>query len=135
MRSCRKVAGLAAMALLWFAAPALAATSEPYAYGGSAKTFEQHVARFRQSGEQFRIRGHCQSACTMFLSLPNVCIEPGAELLFHAGKHGFATAMMINSYNSRLRKYLREHHAMDTSAFHTISGRDMISRFGYRACR
>src|SRR5262245_15849695 len=114
MRACRKVAGLAAMALLCSAAPALAATSEPYAYGGSAKIFEQHVAKFRQSGEQFRITGHCQSACTMFLALPNVCIEPGAELLFHAGKHGFATTMMINSYNSRLRKYLREHHAMET---------------------
>jgi hypothetical protein len=135
MHACRKAAGVAAMALLWFAAPALAATSAPYAYGGSAKVFQQHVARFRQSGEQFRITGHCQSACTMFLALPNVCIEPGAELLFHAGGHEFATRLMINSYNTRLRHYLRAQHAMDSRAFHTISGRDMISRFGYRACR
>jgi hypothetical protein len=71
----------------------------------------------------------------MFLALPNVCIEPGAQLLFHAGKHEFATRLMINSYNARLRRHLRENHAMETSAFFTISGRDMISRFGYRACR
>jgi hypothetical protein len=134
MHACRKVAGLAATVLL-FAAPVPAATSTPYAYGGSAKKFAQDVARYRESGERFRIRGHCQSACTMFLSLPNVCIEPGAELLFHAGKHGFATTMMINSYNTRLRRYLREHRVMESPAFHTISGRDMISRFGYRACR
>jgi hypothetical protein len=134
MQACRKVAGLAAMALV-FAAPAPAATSTPYAYGGSAKKFAQDVARYRESGEQFRITGHCQSACTMFLSLPNVCIEPRAELLFHAAKHGFATTMMVNSYNTRLRKYLREHLVMESPAFHTISGRDMIRRFGYRACR
>jgi hypothetical protein len=135
VRACRTVAGVAAMALLCFAAPASAATSAPYAYGGSAKVFEQHVARFRQSGEPFRITGHCQSACTMFLALPNVCIEPGAELLFHAGGHEFATRLLINSYNTPLRRYLRAQHAMETRAFHAISGRDMISRFGYRACR
>lgn len=125
---------LGALIVCW-AAPALAATSTPYAHGGSVKKFAEDVARYRQSGEQFRITGRCQSACTMFLSLPNVCIEPGAKLLFHAGKHGFATTMMINSYNTPLRRYLREHHAMETSAFHAISGRDMISKFGYRACR
>jgi hypothetical protein len=135
MHACRKVAGLAAVVLLGLAAPALAATSAPYAYGGSANAFEQHVATFRQSGEPFRITGHCQSACTMFLSLPKVCIGPGAELLFHASRHEFATRLMLNSYNTRLRSYLRAHHAMETPAFHTVSGRDMISRFGYRACR
>jgi hypothetical protein len=117
------------------AVPALAATSTPYAYGGSTKRFAAIVARYRQSGEEFRITGHCQSACTMFLALPKVCIEPGAELLFHAGKHEFATELMISSYNTRLRKYLRQQHAMETPAFHTVSGRDMIRKFGYRACR
>ena len=89
-RAGRKTAGLAAMALC-LAAPALGATSTPYGNGGSAKAFEQVVAKYRQSGEQLRITGHCQSACTMFLALRNVCIEPNAELLFHAGKHEFAT--------------------------------------------
>jgi hypothetical protein len=134
MRSCWKLAGLAAAAL-WLPVPGLAATSTPYAYGGSAKKFEQDVARYRRSGEPFRITGHCQSACTMFLALPNVCIEPGAELLFHAGKHEFATRLMINSYNTKLRRYLRENHAMESSAFFMIAGRAMIGRFGYRACR
>ena len=43
------------------------------------------VQQYNASGERFRIDGHCQSACTMFLSIRNVCVTPGATLLFHAG--------------------------------------------------
>jgi hypothetical protein len=114
--------------------PVMAATSTPWSKGGSTKEFAVDVQRHRQSGELFRITGHCQSACTMFLALPNVCVEPSARLLFHAGKTPEGTRRMFNSYNSRLRSYLTANHAMETPAFHTISGRDMISRFGYRAC-
>jgi hypothetical protein len=116
------------------AAPVMAATSAPYAMGGRTKDFAQDVARFRQSGEPFRIVGHCQSACTMFLALPKVCIAPGAELLFHAGENAAATSRMFNAYNAKLKAYLTAQGAMQTPAFHTISGRDMIGRFGYRAC-
>ena len=115
--------------------PALAATSTPYAKGGRTVEFAQDVERYRRSGEQFRIVGHCQSACTMFLALPNVCIVPSARLLFHAGAQPIATQRMMNSYNSKLRAYLSARGAMDTPVFHTISGRDMISKFGYRRCR
>jgi hypothetical protein len=114
--------------------PALAATSTPYAMGGKTKDFAVDVQRYRQSGERFRITGHCQSACTMFLALRNVCIEPSARLLFHAGQTPDATQRMMNSYNAALRNYLAQRGAMDTAAFHTISGSDMIRRFGYRAC-
>jgi hypothetical protein len=129
--------------LAWFVAvsmavcsgmPALAATSTPYAKGGRTVEFAQDVEKYRRSGEQFRIVGHCQSACTMFLALPNVCIVPSARLLFHAGAQPIATQRMMNSYNAKLRAYLTAKGAMDTPVFHTISGRDMISKFGYRRC-
>ena len=42
---------------------------------------------------------------------------------------------MMNSYNSKLRAYLVANRAMETPAFHTISGSDMISKFGYKACK
>jgi hypothetical protein len=129
-----RIAVCAAVAIA-FAAPALAATSAPYAMGGSTRAFAADVQRYRQSGEQFRITGHCQSACTMFLSLRNVCIEPSARLLFHAGKTPAGTRRMFNSYNGRLKRYLTERHVMESPAFHAISGRQMIRRFGYRACR
>lgn len=71
----------------------------------------------------------------MFLAVRNVCIEPSARLLFHAGDNATATSRMMNSYNSKLRAYLVANRAMETPAFHTISGSDMISRFGYKACK
>jgi hypothetical protein len=110
------------------------ASSLPYAMGGSARKFAQERDRFARSGELFRIEGHCQSGCTMFLKLRNVCVEPTSELLFHAGANTFATKLLLGSYNSRLRRFLTANHYMDTPEFHTISGREMIRKFGYRQC-
>ena len=41
---------------------------------------------------------------------------------------------MLEAYNPRLRAYLTAGHYMDTLAFHTIPGADIIRRFGYREC-
>jgi hypothetical protein len=100
------------------------------------------IDQYNASGERFRIDGHCQSACTMFLSIRNVCVVPGATLLFHAGgsmQKGIInpsrTQQMLSTYNAALRQYVSDNHFMDTFEFHPISGRDIIKRFGYPACR
>ncbi len=109
---------------------------------GEMAFFDSVVAQYNASGERFRIDGHCQSACTTFLAIRNVCVTPGASLLFHSGGNmrtgrvnPSSTQHMLAAYNSALRQYVMDNHFMDTFAFHTISGRDMISRFGYPACR
>lgn len=78
----------------------------------------------------------------MFLRIRNVCIAPGAALAFHAGgsrRQGapdpYFTGQMTNAYKPALRRYLTSHRYMETFDFHTISGDDMIRRFGYRACQ
>jgi hypothetical protein len=100
------------------------------------------VQQYNASGERFRIDGHCQSACTMFLSIRNVCVTPGATLLFHAGGsmrtgtiNPVSTQQMLSTYNASLRQYVTDNHFMDTLAFHPISGSQIIKRFGYPACR
>jgi hypothetical protein len=100
------------------------------------------IQQYNASGERFRIDSHCQSACTMFLSIRNVCVAPGATLLFHAGgsmKKGIinpsTTQQMLSTYNAALQRYVTDHHFMETLEFHPISGSDIIKRFGYRACR
>ena len=126
--------------LLLMASPAVAAgSSKAYAKGGPFAPFEQIVAQYNASGEPFRIEGHCQSSCTMFLGIRNVCVERSARLLFHAGKaRGVmtpgATARMTTMYNSRLRAYLDAGGYMDTLALHTLSGAEIVSKFGYKAC-
>jgi hypothetical protein len=125
---------LAAALTLAALSPAIAETSARWSMGGNTREFAQYVELADASGKLFRITGHCQSACTMFLAVRNVCVEPSAELLFHAGQHPEGTARMLNAYNGRLRAYLMAHHAMETRQFHTISGHDIIHKFGYRAC-
>ena len=103
--------------------------------------FQSVIQQYNASGERFRIDGHCQSACTMFLSIRNVCIAPGATLLFHAGgtrRTGISpgyTQRMLGTYNAALQRYVTANHFMDTLDFHSISGSEIIKRFGYRACR
>jgi hypothetical protein len=104
--------------------------------------FQAVIAQYNASGERFRIDSHCQSACTMFLSIRNVCVTPNAKLLFHAGgnmKEGrinpARSQEMLVTYNSALRQFVNDNHYMDTFAFHTISGRDIITKFGYPACK
>jgi hypothetical protein len=146
MRGCSRNKGTIALlavfsciaATVW-GTPALAAGSSlPYGGGGRFAKFDPIVQQYHQSGELFRIQGHCQSSCTLFLAIRNVCIEPGATLLFHGG--GFpeisaaATEHMLSAYNSSLRAHLLEHHALETKAFFPVSGADMIRKFGYPRC-
>lgn len=117
-------------------------SSRPYSGGGRINAGEI-VKKYNQSGERFRIEGSCQSSCTMLLAIKNVCVDPSARLLFHAAlfpnEKGQKPppqrqAQMLNSYNAKLRNYLVSNHYVDTFDFHTISGRDIIDKFGYRAC-
>lgn len=112
------------------------------ARSGEMPRFDAVVQQYNASGERFRIDSHCQSACTIFLSIRNVCVTPNATLLFHSGgnpQNGHvnpaSTQHMLDAYNPALRQYVTDNHFMDTFAFHSISGRDIISKFGYPACR
>src|SRR5690348_15115055 len=101
--------------------PATAAgSSSGYGMGGKFSQFDPIVQKYNQSGEQFRIEGHCQSSCTLFLAIRNVCIDRGATLLFHAGHDRdrnikpWATDHLLSAYNARLRAYLTVNHVMES---------------------
>lgn len=136
----RTMTGLVGVWLLALASAAVAGSSQGYGNGGLFARYDMVIAAHNKSGELFRIEGHCQSACTLFLGIRNVCIERSAELLFHAGHDrqrnitASATQHMLGAYNARLRNYLVAGYHMETMAFHTISGDDLIKKFGYRAC-
>jgi hypothetical protein len=127
--------------LLLFSTSAMAAgTTAGFEMGGRYGRFDPVVSQYNQSGELFRIDGHCQSSCTLFLGIRNVCVGRGATLLFHAARDRSGNASpsntehMLNAHNPTLREYVTAHHYMDTLAFHAISGYDMIRKFGYRQC-
>ncbi len=131
---------VATAVLLMLSTSAMAGTSAGFEMGGRCARFDPVVSQYNQSGELFRIDGHCQSSCTLFLAIRNVCIGRSATLLFHAAHDRSQnvspslTGHMLDAYNARLRAYVTANHYMDTLAFHSISGRDMIQKFGYREC-
>ena len=133
-------AGLVTALLLMISSAAFAATSEKYGKGGWIQDFQPEIDRANASGELFRIRGHCQSNCTLFLGLRNVCVERSATLLFHAGHDrnrnisAVSTGRMLNAYNASLRQCVMDNHYMDTLAFHAIPGAMIIDKFGYKEC-
>lgn len=118
-------------------------TSDRFSQGGWIEKFQPAIDQANASGELFRIRGHCQSNCTLFLGVRNVCVERSARLLFHAG-HGRganrnvinagSTNRMLNAYNAKLRQYIVEKGYLTRLEFSTISGAEIIDRFGYREC-
>ena len=63
------------LAFVLISSTSFAATSERYGKGGWYKDFQPEIERANASGELFRIKGHCQSNCTLFLGLRNVCVE------------------------------------------------------------
>jgi hypothetical protein len=120
-----------------------AGSSLPWGGGGPMAQFDAVIAQYNASGEPFRIEGSCQSSCTMFLAIRNVCVDPNATLLFHAAlsarerdhaPYPERNARMASHYNAGLRRFVAANHYMDSFAFHAVSGRDIIRKFGYRQC-
>src|SRR3954462_11238298 len=132
--------GIVASTLILLSSSAIAGSSAGYGMGGQFTRFDPVVSQYNQSGELFRILGHCQSACTLFLGIRNVCIERSARLLFHAGNDrsgrisATSTQHMLSAYKPRLRQYLVSGGHTQTQAFHAVSGADLIARFGYKPC-
>jgi hypothetical protein len=131
---------LPAAALLLAAAPAMAGTSRGFENGGYFTRFDPVVAEFNENRRPFRIVGLCQSACTLFLSIRNVCVERTARFEFHAGSDGkgnilrAASQHMLNAYNPKLRRFVIEKGYLETLEFSAISADDIIDKFGYTEC-
>ena len=122
---------------------ALAQDLSAYRNGGTISTFKAVVDHYNAAGERFRIDGECKSACTMFLGIRNVCIEPSARLYFHAGhaigdrQHmlGAPTTAMMVQYNDALRSFVSSNGYLSKPEFSVITGSDLIKKFGYRSCK
>jgi hypothetical protein len=128
---------LAVLAFVLISSTCFAATSERFGRGGWYKDFQPEIERANSSGELFRIKGHCQSNCTLFLGLCNVCVERSATLLFHAGhdrQRNIHVGSTLRLLSAKLRKYVLDNHYMETLEFHAIPGSTIIDRFGYREC-
>lgn len=76
--------------------------------GGSVYHYAWKVAQASANGTMVRIRGKCQSACTLYLSMPpeQVCIYPGTSFTFHRAHSASVSANQMGT-DYMLRKYPR----------------------------
>ncbi|HMK90401.1 MAG TPA: hypothetical protein VK446_12320, partial [Methylocystis sp.] len=50
--------------------------------GGLVSDYEAQTEAYRRENREVRLH-ECRSACTLALSLPNVCVYPDAQVKFH----------------------------------------------------
>ena len=106
--------GLFAATLMMLPAKAETVSRNP---GGKIVTFALHVAKLRAADEPVHFDGACDSACTLYLSLPveQLCVTPRASFGFHlpygVGAHQNAVAAnyLLSQYPDWVRQWIDEH--------------------------
>lgn len=112
--------------------------------GGRIDLREQEIIKLRTEGRAVELRGEaCVSACTMYLALDTVCVDPRTTFGFH-GPSSYGKPMppeyfeywsqfLANHYVQPLRDWYLATARYELHQIYNISGRDLI-RMGYRAC-
>jgi hypothetical protein len=80
--------------------------------GGSVVDYAMRAASYQAGGGRMQFSGRCDSACTLYLSLPakSVCVGSGAYFRFHlpqsAAGAGQATRFMMRQYPGWVRHWI-----------------------------
>jgi hypothetical protein len=113
--------------------------------GGPVAERVAQIERLRSAGARVEIRGTCTSACTMFLGLPNACVDPSARLGFHGPRTQFYgvplppkdferwSKVMASYYPPQIARWFLRKARYDIIGMITISGSEAI-RLGARKC-
>lgn len=92
---------------------------------------------------EVRIEGRCESACTLWLRAPNVCVTPEARLSFHGPSYfglplpardfEYWSRVIASHYPPTLAEwFMRE--GRHSQTLQTISGADVVRNGWARAC-
>src|SRR6202011_5421266 len=103
--------------------------------GGFVADYQSQTAIYRASEREVRLH-ECRSACTMALSLPNVCVYPGSTLKFHVAydprnhqTNPQVSQQLFDSYPAAVRARL----GTLTRNYKVLSGSELIE-LGIRDC-
>jgi hypothetical protein len=135
-------AALCAVIVLWPARVCVAGTG--YDTGGNIRAYAADVSRLNRTGAKKVISGVCASACTMYLGVKNVCIEPDAEVWFHAAhlpvEHRpdpLGSLQMLSYYPKKVRAWAIQVGALEKTEWdgaNVLTGRQLIG-MGVARCR
>ena len=111
--------------------------------GGLLGQRSEEIRALRASGQRVELRGTCLSACTMYLSLPNVCVAASASFGFHGPSRGQRalppaefehwSEVMARNYREPLRSWFMSEARYRISGYYEITGAELI-RMGYSSC-
>lgn len=121
-----------------------AASSQPGGdLGGKLERYVEDVERFNREGRLKRIAGVCASACTIYLGVKNVCVDPSAELWFHAASRPrdnlpdpAGSLRMLAYYPPPIRRWAMSSGALEQTTWsvrHMLTSVELI-RMGMRPC-
>jgi hypothetical protein len=103
--------------------------------GGLVSDYEARTEDYRRENREVRLH-ECRSACTLALSLPNVCVYPDARLKFHQAYNELTreadlgvSARLFDSYPAAVRARL----GFLTRQYKVLSGVELIA-LGVRDC-
>jgi hypothetical protein len=103
--------------------------------GGLVSDYETQTERYKRENREVRLH-ECRSACTLALSLPNVCVYPDAQVKFHQAYNAITrevdfgiSAKLFASYPAAVQARL----GYLTREYRVLSGRELIA-LGMRNC-
>lgn len=97
--------------------------------GGLVSEYEARTETYRRENREVRLH-ECRSACTLALSLPNVCVYPDAQVKFHQAYNEITretdysvSAKLFDSYPAAVRARL----GALTRQYKVLSGVELIT--------
>src|SRR4051794_79927 len=124
--------------------PNLAYSMESPDLGGHIRAYVAAIAHLNRTGAAKVISGVCASACTMYLGVRNVCVEPDAELWFHAAHlpgedraDPLGSLKMLSYYPRKVRGWAIQTGALEKTKWDgtkVLTGRQLI-QMGIPRCR
>ncbi|SOB92235.1 hypothetical protein SAMN05877809_101516 [Rhodobacter sp. JA431] len=112
-------------------------------WGGYLAKRRREIDTLRASGTRVELRGTCISACTMYLSLPNVCVAPTAVFGFHGPsrsgtplpreKFDYWSEIMASGYREPLLSWYMSTGRHTIVGYYEVTGTRLIE-MGYPPC-
>lgn len=103
--------------------------------GGLVSDYEARTAQYRAENREVRLH-ECRSACTLALSLPNVCVYPDAKVKFHQAYNANTREVDLDVSSRLFASYpaaVQARLGYLTRDYRVLSGTELIG-LGLRNC-
>jgi hypothetical protein len=103
--------------------------------GGLVSDYEAQTEQYRRENREVRLH-ECRSACTLALSLPNVCVYPDAQVKFHQAYNAITKEVDLGISSKLFASYpapVQARLGYLTREYRVLSGNELIA-LGMRNC-